>query len=406
MRLKTTLLLTLAMAGALSAAQQTHWTGTWATAPSPQVSPEQMRTRKLEFKDQTIREVVHTSIGGDTVRVRLSNAFGSQAVDIGAAHIALRDSGSGIVVTSDHPLTFSGRPIVKIPANAIVLSDPVKLDVPPGGDLTVSIYIPDTALGAGVHYSSQQTSWVSAGDKTAAAILTEPTPIPSWVFLTGVDVLAPESAGSIVAIGDSITDGARSSMETNHRWPNFLATRLASHKGGAKFSVVNMGIGGNRILTDAGASGINALARFETDVLAQPGVRYVIILEGINDIGHSGPTETPVSADDLIAGLTQMIERAHEHGIKVIGATLTPFEGEAQSSRGYYTPEKAKIRDAVNQWIRTAKAYDGVIDFDKVVRDPKNPTRFLPAFDSGDQLHPGDAGYEAMGEAIDLKLFK
>ncbi|MGD1070539.1 MAG: SGNH/GDSL hydrolase family protein [Bryobacteraceae bacterium] len=403
MKLSRTIFLLTALAGGLSAAEPMHWVGTWGAAPSPQVAPEQMRTRKLEFNNQTVREMVHVSIGGDAVRVRLSNAFSKDAVDIGAVHIALRKSGSDIVGATDHALTFSGRPSLSIPPGAVALSDPVKLSVPAASDLAVSIFIPATALAAGIHYQSQQTSWITSGDTTSAASLDNPATVPSWVFLTGVDVLAPESTAAIVAIGDSITDGARSTMDVNHRWPNALAERLLAQK--KRFAVVDMGIGGNRILHDSGASGISALARFDEDVLAEPGVKYLIILEGINDIGHSGPTEN-VTADEIIAGLKQMIERAHEHGIKVIGATLTPFEGEAQSARQYYTPEKSKIRDAVNEWIRTGKAYDGVIDFDKAVRDPQSPNKMLPGFDSGDQLHPNDAGYKAMGDAINIDLFR
>jgi len=406
MRLTKTFFLITLLCGALSAAEPMHWVGTWGTAPSPSGAPEQMRARKLEFINQTLREVVHTSIGGDTVRVRLSNQFGAEAVDVGAVHIALRGTGSDIDAESDRTLTFSGRPMVKIPANAVVLSDPVKLGVPSTGDLAVSIFIPGTALAAGMHYSSQQTIWVSKGDSTSAAKLDNPTTLTSWIFLTGVEVLAPESVGSIVAIGDSITDGARSSMELNHRWPDTLAARLVAQKARNKFSVVNMGIGANRILNGTGAAGVNALARYEWDVLAQPNAKYVIILEGINDIGHSGENDAPVSVDDIIAGLKQMIERAHERGIKVVGATLTPFEGQSQSGRGYYTPAKGKMREAINDWIRNGKAYDAVIDFDKAVRDPMNPNKVLPAYDSGDQLHPNDAGYKAMGDAIDLGIFK
>lgn len=407
MRFTRTIFLLTALAGGLPAAEQMHWVGTWGAAPSPQLAPEQMRTRKLEFKNQTVREVVHVSIGGDTVRVRLSNAFGAEAVDIGAAHIALRKAGAEIVGGTDRALTFSGRSSVRIPAGAVALSDPLKLSVPAAGDLAISIFVPGTALAGGIHYQSQQTSWIASGDTTSAVSLDSPATIPSWVFLAGVDVLAPESTGTIVTIGDSITDGARSSMDANHRWPNGLAERLLAQK--SRFSVVDMGIGANRILNGGGSAGIPALARFDEDVLAEPGVKYVIVLEGINDIGHSGPPSPPsenATAEDIVAGLKQMIERAHEHRIRVIGATLTPFEGEAQSSRQYYTPEKSKIRDAVNEWIRTGKAYDGTIDFDKAVRDPKSPNKMLPAFDSGDQLHPNDAGYKAMAAAIDLNLFK
>ncbi len=397
-----TILLTAALAFSLSA--QTHWVGTWAAAPAPQ--PD------VRFHDQTLREIVHVSIGGDTVRVRLSNAFGPEPVDIGAAHLALRESGASVVAASDKTLTFSGRTRVQIPAGAVVLSDPVKLTVPAAADLAISLYLPGDVLGAGFHASSQQTSWLAAGNVTNAATLNNPKPITSWAFLTGVDVLAPASTSSIVAFGDSITDGARSTVDANHRWPDTLAARL--RKAGSKLAVVDMGIGGNRILHEGAASkrpqfGINALARFDSDVLAQPGVKYLVILEGINDIGHAGssaPASETVTAEDIIAGLTQMIERAHEKGIRVILATITPFEGEANIKRGYWTAEKAKVRDAVNVWIRSGKGFDGFIDFDKAVRDPAAPNKVKAAFDSGDALHPSDAGYQAMGEAIDLALFK
>jgi lysophospholipase L1-like esterase len=391
---------------------QTHWVGTWGAAPSPQLDVADMEKQKLVFHDQTLREIVHISIGGDTVRLRLSNAFGTQPVEIGAAHLAVRDSADRIATASDRALTFSGRTRVEIPAGAVVLSDPVQLHVAPAADLAISFYLPKETVAGAVHYGAQQTNYIAHGDATAAASLDSPVTITSWAFLTGVDVAAPATAGSVIAFGDSITDGARSSVDANHRWPDILAKRLLA-KSGTPLSVVDMGIGGNRILHEGSASkrpqfGINALARFDQDVLSQPGVRYLIILEGINDIGHAGssaPSSEAVTADDVVAGLTQMIERAHEHGIKVIGATITPFEGEGNIKRGYWTPEKAEIRDTVNAWIRSGKAFDGFVDFDKAVRDAANPTKIRPDFDSGDQLHPSDAGYKAMGEAIPLGLF-
>ena len=388
-----------------------HWVATWGASPAPLLGDEaQMRTAKLGYNHQTLREIVHTSIGSDSVRVRLSNAYGKEAVEIGAAHIALRAEGSAIVTGSDRPLTFSGRASLAIPPNALVLSDPVKLNVPAGGDLAISIFLPRPATGAGIHYSALQTSYIGPGELTGAASFPESETITSWVFLTAVEVLAPESAGAVVAFGDSITDGARSTIDANRRWPNVLAGRLQARRGGARLGVLDAGIGGNRILHDAASNarfGVNALARFDRDVLAQSGVKYVIVLEGINDLGHAGssaPESETVSAEDLIAGLRQLIERAHEHGIKIFGATLTPFEGT--SFAGYFTPEKDRQRKAVNEWIRAGKAFDGVIDFDKAVRDPEHPERMLPAYDGGDHLHPGDGGYKAMGEAIDLALFK
>ncbi len=401
MRIRTVFVLIIALPVAAVAASQ-HWVVTWGASPAPQLAEG-----ALAYHQQTLREIVHTSIGGDTVRVRLSNAYGKQTVEIGAVHIALRAKGAGIVPGSDRALTFGGRAAVAIPANAPVISDPVKLSVPARGDLAISIYVPGSAMGGGIHYSAQQTSYVAPGDLTAAASFPEAGTITSWVFLTGVEVLAPESASAVVAFGDSITDGARSTVDANHRWPDILADRLSAR--GKKIAVLDAGIGGNRILHDAAANvrfGVNALARFDRDVLAQPGVRYVIVLEGINDLGHAGtsaPDADKVSAEDLISGMRQMIERAHEHGMKIFGATLTPFEGAA---RGYFTPEKEAQRKALNQWIRTGGAFDGVIDFEKAVRDPANPDRMLPVYDGGDHLHPGDAGYKAMGEAIDLGLFR
>lgn len=399
-----------------AAVAQTHWVGTWGAAPSPQLSSAEMESQKLVFHDQTLREIVHISIGGDTVRVRLSNSFGTEPVEIGDAHLAVRASGSRVTAGTDRALTFSGRTRVEIPAGAIVVSDPVQLKVASAANLAISLYLPKGAIGGGVHYSAQQTSYIAKGDATAAATLDDPATITSWVFLTGVDVLAPAVAGSIIAFGDSITDGARSTVDTNHRWPDILAARLLARKSQMavpEISVIDMGIGGNRILHEGAASkrpqfGINALARFDQDVLSQPGVRYLMILEGINDIGHAGssaPASEAVTAEDIIAGLTQMIERAHEKGIKVIVATITPFEGDGNIKRGYWTPEKAKVRETVNAWIRSGKGFDGFVDFDKAVRDPANPNKILPAFDSGDQLHPGDAGYKVMGEAIPLNLF-
>ena len=261
--------------------------------------------------------------------------------------------------------------------------------------------------GRGFTTPAQQTCYAAQGDVAGAESLAEPATFTSWVFLTGVDVLAPESAATVVAFGDSITDGARSTVDANRRWPDVLAARLLAQ--GAKVAVLDAGIGGNRILHDPVnvRSGANALARFDRDVLAQAGVKYVIVLKGINDLGHAGtsaPVSETVTAEDLIAGLKQMVERAHERGLKIFGGTITPFEIAA--TPGYFTPEKEVKRKAINQWIRTGGAFDGVVDFEKAVRDPNHPDRILADYDSGDHLHPGDAGYKAMGEAIDLKLFK
>ncbi len=251
---------------------------------------------------------------------------------------------------------------------------------------------------------------MAKGDLTGAASLPAAAMLTSWVFLAGLDVLAPESMALAVAFGDSITDGALSTFDANHRWPDFLAARLLARRGGKTVAVIDAGIGGNRVLRDAHSDvryGVSAQARFERDALAQPGVKWVLLLEGINDLGHydpAGPESEKPSAEDVIAGLRQMVERAHELGIKVYGGTLTPFEGTAFGH--YFTPEKEAKRKAINEWILTSGSFDGVIDFDKAVRDPDHPDRMLAAYDSGDHLHPKDAGYKAMGEAVGLALFR
>ncbi|HSU58657.1 MAG TPA: SGNH/GDSL hydrolase family protein [Bryobacteraceae bacterium] len=409
MSTRTASLLFLVCACSLRSAPLEHWAGTWAASPSPQLAEAQLQKEKLEFDHQTLREIVHISIGGDTLRVRLSNAYGNPAVQISAAHIALHGQGSATVPDSDRVLTFGGRSAVSIPPNAPVLSDPVKLQAAAGSELSISLYFAEPTTAAGIHYDARQTSYIGNGDLTAAASMNDAATGTSWAFLTGVDVAAPASAATIVAFGDSITDGARSTIDANHRWPDVLAARLLARHAAREIGVVDAGIGGNRILHDASgnvAFGVNALARFDRDVLSEPGVRYVIVLEGINDIGHAGtsaPASETVSADDIIAGLTQLIARAHEHGLKIFGGTLTPFEGTIYP--GYYTPEKEIKRKAVNEWIRTGKAFDGVIDFDKAVRDASSPGRMRPDYDGGDHLHPGDAGYKAMAAAIDLSLF-
>jgi len=401
--------LSLVWAAAAWAAGQPAWIATWGTSAAPQLADTaQMRSARLVFDNQTVRQIVRVSLGGEVARVRLSNAFGKETVEIGAARLALREKGAAIAAGSDRALTFSGRSSIRIPPNAIVISDPVKLKVPAGADLAVSLFLPKPTTAAGVHYAAQQTSYIAAGDATASASLASPATLTSWAFLAGVDVEAPAGAATVVTFGDSITDGARSTTDANHRWPDVLAARLRAK--GLRLGVVNAGIGGNRILHDAASNvrfGVNALARFDRDVLAVPGVRYLIVLEGINDLGHAGssaPEGESVTAEDLIAGLRQIIERAHQKGILVFGATLTPFDGTP--FKGYFTPEKEQRRKALNQWIRTGKAFDGVIDFEKAVRDPASPDKMLPAYDGGDHLHPGDAGYKAMGEAIDLSLFR
>lgn len=375
-----------------------HWVSTWAT------SPQQFRTfgraTRPTFHDQTIRMIAHTTIAGSRVRIELSNAFGPAAINIGAAHIALRDKDSAIVPASDRALMFSGHPSVSIPDGAVELSDPVNLNLPAESDVAVSLYIPEETNADTMHNVGLHTTYVARGDATSQTAMTD-TVSQSYYWLTNIDIAAAPNAAAIVAFGDSITDGATSTPDTDRSWPSYLARRLAASRG-PRIAVLNEGISGNQILRDG--AGVNALARFDRDVLAQPGVKWMTILEGINDIGirvrAGAPASDAVTADDLIAGLKQMIERAHEHGIKVIGCTLTPFEGAA-----YYSEAGEQVREQVNEWIRSGKAFDAVVDFDAITRDPAHPKQIRPDFNIRDHLHPNDAGYKAMADAIDLSLF-
>jgi lysophospholipase L1-like esterase len=403
-----------------------QWVGTWGTAPAGPPLAANLQT----FTDQTLRLIVHTSIGGSRVRIRISNELGTTPLRIGEAHIALRQGGANIAAGRDRPLTFGGNTAITIPPGAPVLSDPVDLDVPALSDLAISLHLPGTVQANTIHGSAFQTNYVSLpGNFTSAATFPTGRTITSWPFLTEVDVSAP-GAASIVTLGNSITDGANTTIDANHRWPDLLALRLQTTRDlpgatagagknapaglvawNARLGVVNRGIGGNRLLRDPGEQplfGRSALARFDRDVLATAGVRYMTVLIGINDIGHPGTGTIPISEEptvnDLIQGYRQLIARAHAKGIAVYGATLTPFEGTVFP--GYYSPEKEQLRQAVNNWIRSGDEFDGIIDFDRAVRDPSHPTRMLPAYDSGDHLHPNDLGMQAMANAIPLQLFR
>jgi len=382
-----------------------HWVGTWATAAVARPQPPPTDESPLGLHDQTLRQIVHTSIGGDHVRVVLSNVFGTAPLEVGAAHIALRASEADIVPALGTSLTFSGNPGIRIPAGAVVVTDPVRLLVPPLVDLAIDVYLPGesspTPSRLTIHGGARQTSYVSRpGDHTGATSFPVLTTTESWLFLARVEVTLRQPTGAIVAIGDSITDGYSSTPNTNSRWPDYLAQRLMARPDGARMGVLNAGIDGNRILS--GGMGLSALARFDRDVLVQTGVTHVVVLLGINDLGLTRQEPRPSTAD-LIAGHRQLIARAHARGLKVIGATLLPFEGATFGD--YWTAEGEATRQQFNEWVRTSGEHDGVIDFDATLRDPAHPTKLLPQYDSGDHLHPSDIGYMAMAAMIDLELF-
>lgn len=366
---------------------------------------------RLHFNDQTLRQVAHVSVGGGRIRVVLTNTFGTVPLRIGAAQVALRDKGSSIVAGTNRALTFGGLAQPAIPPGALLVSDPVDMTVPDSADLVVDLYLPDDTAASRTpvtyHPASWQTNYVSTPGNHAGAVnfpvatttayrRGDGLPSASSFFLSRVEVVATQPTGVLVAFGDSITDGTQSGMDQNRRWPNLLAARLAA--AGIRMSVINGGIGGGRVLLDG--VGPNGLARFDRDVLAQAGATHVTIMLGVNDIGVGGAGPNP-SAAELIAGHRQMIDRARARGLRVIGATLTPFEGAA-----YWTPEGEAKRQALNEWIRTSGAYDAVIDFAAATQDPARPTRMLPANDSGDHLHPSAAGYTAMANSIDVALFR
>jgi lysophospholipase L1-like esterase len=388
---------------------QTHWVATWGTAPVAQVN-----THKAFTMPTTLRQIVHVSIGGSTLRVVLTNELGTSSLVIDEAAAALPaaspnpaapNASGAIQPGSSVPLTFNGHPAITIPPGAIAVSDPVALALPPLSDLAISLSIAGQEIPTLTqHDLSLETNYVAAGDQVSATTLTNATTSANWDFLKGVEVEAPQSgsqSATVVAFGDSITDGWHSTSGSNNTWPDLLADRLHANPSTRNLAVINEGIGGNRVLHDGW--GPNALSRFDSEVLAPSGVKYLIILESINDIGHAYDPKKPydiVSADDLITGISQLAVRAHAHGVKVFGATLTPYIGA-----GYSSPAGDAVRNAVNQWIRTTNQLDGVVDFDKAARDPANPSVFAPANDSGDHLHPGDAGFHAMANAIDLSLF-
>lgn len=385
------------------------WIATWTASPQPVWEADFLAPAKVprNLWGQTVRQMATVSIGGKQIRVVLSNEYGNRPLKIGAAQVALADKGSAIVAGSGKPLTFGGSPSIVIPPGAPAMSDPVDLPVPALGTVVVSFFVPDVTPVTTFHWDARQTMYIVAGNKVAETDFKPDSTVVARILLSEILVDRPANARAIVTFGDSITDGDSSTVDANHRWPDVLARRLVD-AGGPPVAILNQGISGARILTDR--MGVNALARFDRDVLRHRHADTVILMMGINDIGWPDSILEPIapapSADDVISGYKQLIARAHLHKMRIIGATLTPFEETFKGSplEGYYNADKEKKRQAINKWIRESGAFDGVLDFDAVVRNPSRPSYIQAIYDAGDHLHPNDAGYKAMAESIDLKL--
>jgi lysophospholipase L1-like esterase len=393
-------------------ALQNAWIATWAA--SPQSAGPSSKEPLLKIEDQTVRERVRISIGGAQIRIRLSNEYGSAPLLIGAATVAAPIDPASVRPSSIQSVTFGGNPSVTIPAGAPVLSDPVTFPVTSGAEISISLYFPQRVATPTLHALALKRAVVSQhGDHTRAQKIEATAVSRSSIVVSAVLVPAQPSHRLIVAFGDSLTDGDGSTIDADHNWPSDLIRRLGKTPEGSTVAVINEGIIGNRLLSDGEGFGVSALARFDRDALAVPGVTHIVLLEGVNDIAFPGaklggryladPTDVR-TAEHVIDAYRQLISRAHAHGVKLIGATINPFE--RVDLPGYYTESKEAIRQTVNEWIRTSGSFDAVIDFDAVLRDPDHPARLLPRFDSGDHLHPNDVGYQTIADAIDLALFK
>jgi len=386
------------LAASAAAGSAAPWVRTWE-APPVEIPSAWPGHPIIPMSDVTFRMVARISAGGSNVRLRLSNEMTDTPLSIGAVHVALAGPDGTPQAGTDRVVTFSGTRSPTIPPFAPLVSDPVALAVPPLAKLVVSIYVPGEATRTTIHSLGVSNNMIVPGDQTGAGTLTGGRQAYERHILSGVDVSGGPASGTIVALGDSITDGALSTSDKNQRWPDILAERL-KRAGITRFAVANAGISGNRLLlTGAGPA---ALARLDRDVLSVPGVRYVVVLEGVNDIGSAKNTHTsPPRPEEIVAAYRQIIDRAHSHGVKVFGATILPYKGA-----GYWSEEGEAVRQAVNRWIRMPGHFDGLIDLDRAVSAKNDPLTIAAAYDSGDHLHPKDAGYEAMAEAIDLKLFK
>jgi lysophospholipase L1-like esterase len=389
-----------------------RWIGTWAAVPQA-FMPGSLKT----YRNQTLRLIVHTSIGGTKLRIRLSNTYGDRPLVIGSAHVARATTGADVDPDSDRAVTFDGGSAATIPKGTTMVSDAVSLAVPALSNLAVSLYLPDETPATTNHLLALQHSFVSSekGDATGLARFGASKTISSWPFLTGVEVDAPAHGAVIVAFGDSWFDGDGSTPDANRRLPDILAQRLQRDAKGARFGVLNKGIIGNRLLRDSpresssqfgDVMGESGLKRLERDALGQSGVKVVLVHFGVNDLGLPGsiaPAAESVTAKDLIAGYRELVASVHRRGVRIIATTITPFEN-AKTAPGYYTAEKEAVRQEVNEWMRGSRDFDGVVDLDRLLRDPDHMTRLLPAYDSGDHLHANDAGYAAAANAIPLSI--
>ncbi|HWR15343.1 MAG TPA: SGNH/GDSL hydrolase family protein [Terriglobales bacterium] len=381
--------------------EDARWVGTWASSPYLAIAENVPPPPGLT--DSTLRQVIRASVGGARIRVRLSNAVGRTPLVVKAAHVALSAGGGAITPQSDKPLTFNGKGSAVIPAGALLISDSLDFRLAPLTDVAITLAFGEVPEAVTSHPGSRTTSYLQKGETVDAAAMPDGVKADRWYVINGVDVLDAGACCAVVALGDSITDGRGSTTNGNDRWTDQLARRLQGDKKTRNVGVLNHGIGGNRLLHDG--LGPNALARFDRDVLAQTAVRWLIILEGVNDLGTRirarERKESWATADDIIAAYEQMITRAHAKGIRVYGATILPFGGSF-----YFAPDIEADRQTINKWIRTSGKFDAVIDFDAALRDPKDPARLLPTADTGDHLHPNALGYKMMGDAIDLRLFR
>ena len=379
-------------------AQSNDWVGTWTT--SPQLVEQRNNPPDPGLSNNTLRQVVHVSIGGERLRVKFSNEFSESPVTMHSVHIAVSTGSDSIDTNTDVALSFDGKEEVTIKPGTAIISDSFDFKLKPLSNVTITIYFGDTSPDVTGHPGSRTTSYILPGNEVSAMDFPGAVKTDHWYTINGIDVVAPESPGAVVILGNSITDGRGSGTNKQNRWPDELARRLQENQDTKLVAVLNAGIGGNCVTRNC--LGPSGLSRFDRDVLGQAKVRWLIILEGINDIGGSRGAEGATKvANNLISAFKQMVDSAHAKGIKVYGATLTPFYGSF-----YDSPDHETAAQIINEWIRTSGYFDAVIDFDKALSDPQNPEHFPPAADSGDHLHPSEKGHRMMAEAVDLALFK